>query len=45
MSMATPPDSDNQIIVSEIRRFVDREVLPVARDLPRCTTGGAMRGV
>jgi len=36
--MAIPLDSDSQIIVSEIRRFVDREVLPVARDLEHSDT-------
>ncbi len=38
MNMATPPESDSQIIVAEIRRFVDREVLPVAHDLEHSDT-------
>jgi len=31
--MDTPFDTDRQMIIAEVRHFVDREVIPVARDL------------
>src|SRR5450759_621940 len=31
--MEIPLDADKQLIIAEVRRFVDREVIPVAREL------------
>ncbi len=36
--MVTTSESDRQMIVAEIRRFVDREVIPVAHELERNDT-------
>jgi alkylation response protein AidB-like acyl-CoA dehydrogenase len=33
ISLDTPLDADKQLIIAEVRRFVDREVIPVAREL------------
>ncbi len=36
--MDAPLDADRQMIISEVRRFVDREVIPVARELEHSGT-------
>jgi alkylation response protein AidB-like acyl-CoA dehydrogenase len=36
--MDTPLDPEKQMIVAEVRRFVDREVIPVAHDLEQSDT-------
>ena len=33
--MHTPADNDKQMVIAEVRRFVDREVIPVAHDLEK----------
>jgi alkylation response protein AidB-like acyl-CoA dehydrogenase len=33
--MSLPTDAEKQMVVDEVRRFVDREVIPVAHDLER----------
>ena len=33
--MSSPLDADRQAVVAEVRRFVDREVIPVAHDLEK----------
>src|SRR5205807_7167073 len=36
--MDTPFDADRQMIITEVRRFVDREVIPVAHELEHSDT-------
>src|SRR5947209_5099892 len=36
--MHTPADNDKQMAIAEVRRFVDREVIPVAHDLEKNDT-------
>src|SRR5437588_9614450 len=36
--MDTPTDSEKQLVVAEVRHFVDREVIPVAHDLEKHDT-------
>ena len=36
--MDTPLDADRQMIITEVRRFVDREVIPVAHELEHSDT-------
>jgi alkylation response protein AidB-like acyl-CoA dehydrogenase len=33
ISLDTPLDADKQLIIAEVRRFVDHEIIPVAREL------------
>ena len=36
--MKSSPDAEKQMVIEEVRRFVEREVLPVAHDLERSDT-------
>src|SRR5947208_2576283 len=36
--MGTPLDADRQLIITEVRRFVDRVVIPVAHELEHSDT-------
>src|SRR5436305_14497155 len=37
-TVTTQLDADRQMIITEVRRFVDREVIPVARELEHSDT-------
>ena len=43
--MDTTLDAERQMIVAEVRRFVEREVIPVAHDLEHSDTSACVRVV